>query len=77
MVIHGVCFVQGASLAASEHSGSISGEHLGGGGDGYEAPSSPFDALFGKVGPPFCYCFGSGSTNIVCQSLSMTLFLLV
>ncbi len=46
--------MQGASLAASEHSGSISGEHLGGSGDAYEPPSSPFDALFGKVG---FYCF--------------------
>ncbi|CAL5229191.1 g12471 [Coccomyxa viridis] len=41
--------LEGASLAASEHSGSISGEHLGGSGDAYEPPSSPFDALFGKV----------------------------
>ena len=48
--LQGVQSVQGASLAASEHSGSISGEHLGGSGDAYEPPSSPFDALFGKVG---------------------------
>ena len=41
--------LQGASLAASEHQGTITGEHLGSSGDAREPPASPFDALFGKV----------------------------
>ena len=40
---------QGASLVASEHQGTITGEHMGNTGDAREPPASPFDALFGKV----------------------------
>ena len=41
--------LQGASLAASEHIGTITGEHMSTSGDAREPPDSPFDALFGKV----------------------------
>ena len=41
--------LQGASLAASEHLGTITGEHMSTSGDAREPPDSPFDALFGKV----------------------------
>ena len=40
---------QGASLAASEHPGTITGEHMSSSGDLREPPGSPFDTLFGKV----------------------------
>ena len=46
---HPAMSLQGASLAASEHLGTITGEHMSASGDAREPPDSPFDALFGKV----------------------------